>query len=233
MTRRPNTGPRKEEPAPTGVDEIDRLAGLKACTIGDYIVGVSAYIQRQSTLAKGPKKASQIRLSDALARALVTELERKLPTLKGRLVAQEQKVAGALRTTNADVSETHRLDGLRLAVELKPINLAVGRAIWNRFGDIRTFAVNLHLKFPFAVIGGVLVIPTYEETGTQEAKKAEKIEEAEEVQKAVEPDDENQPVRSSQGKPVRKPYITSHHASHRASDPCWWPSKRSGSTAFA
>jgi hypothetical protein len=62
----------------------------------------------------------------------------------------------------ADLSEIHRLDGLRLAVEIKPINLAVGRAIWNRFGDIRTFAVNLHLKFPFAVVGGVLAIPTWE-----------------------------------------------------------------------
>jgi hypothetical protein len=62
---------------------------------------------------------------------------------------------------------------LRLAIELKPINLAVGRAIWNRFGDIRTFAVNIHLKFPFAVVGGVLVIPTYEVAGTPSAQQAE------------------------------------------------------------
>jgi hypothetical protein len=74
---------------------------------------------------------------------------------------------------NADVSEIHPIDGLRLAIELKPVNLAVGRAIWNRFGDIRTFAVNLHLKFPFCVIGGVLVILTYEETGTREAQEAD------------------------------------------------------------
>ena len=47
------------------------------------------------------------------------------------------------------------------------MNLAVGRAIWNRFGDIRTFAVNLHLKFPFAVIGGVLAIPTWEVAKTK------------------------------------------------------------------
>jgi hypothetical protein len=39
----------------------------------------------------------------------------------------------------------------------------VGRAIWNRFGDLRTFAVNLHLKFPFAVVGGLMTIPTWEE----------------------------------------------------------------------
>jgi hypothetical protein len=78
-----------------------------------------------------------------------------------------------LRSVNADVSEIHPIDGLRLAIELKPVNLAVGRAIWNRFGDIRTFAVNLHLKFPFCIVGGVLVIPTYEEFGTDEAQEAE------------------------------------------------------------
>jgi hypothetical protein len=74
----------------------------------------------------------------------------------------EHKVAGALRIVQADLSEFHSLDGLRLAVEIKPVNLSVGRAIWNRFGDIRTFSVNLHLKFPFAVVGGILTIPLYE-----------------------------------------------------------------------
>jgi hypothetical protein len=145
---------------------------------------VSAYIREQSRLAPGPKKASQIRLSNALARSLADELEARLPALAGRLKTEEQKVAGGLRTANADVSESHPLDGLRLAVELKPINLAVGRAIWNRFGDIRTFAVNIHLKFPFAVVGGVLVIPTYEDTGTKAATRAE----AEEIIEAEDPD---------------------------------------------
>jgi hypothetical protein len=167
----------KKEPAPTGVADIDRLAQLDPCTIEDYVRGVSAYIRQQATLESGPKKASQIRLSNALARALAGAIEDRLPHLKGRLVTDEQKVAGGLRTANADVSESHYLDGLRLAVELKPINLAVGRAIWNRFGDIRTFAVNIHLKFPFAVVGGVLVIPTYEETGSKAAQSAERDEE--------------------------------------------------------
>jgi hypothetical protein len=78
------------------------------------------------------------------------------------LFAGELDVAGALRSARADVSEAHPLDGLRLAVEIKPINLAVGRAIWNRFGDVQVFAVNIHLKFPFAVVGGVLALPTWE-----------------------------------------------------------------------
>jgi hypothetical protein len=38
--------------------------------------------------------------------------------------------------------------------------------------------VNLHLKFPFSVLGGVLVIPTWEEVGSKAAKTAEKTEEA-------------------------------------------------------
>jgi hypothetical protein len=172
----------RKEAAPTGLAEIDRLANLTPCRIDDYINGVSAYVRQQSSLGDGPKKASQIRLSNALARALADELVGQLPSLAGRLVTEERKIAGGLRTAKADVSESHELDGLRLAVEIKPINLAVGRAIWNRFGDIRTFAVNIHLKFPFAVVGGVLVIPTYEETGTKEAKEAER----EEVAKAEE-----------------------------------------------
>lgn len=145
---------------PTGLREVDRLETLTSPTVDDYISGVSEYVAASGSLAAGPAKAAQIRLSNCLAVALRDELVRQVPHLTAH--AGEKKVSGALRTVNADVSEMHPLDGLRLAVELKPVNLAVGRAIWNRFGDIRTFAVNLHLKFPFAVVGGVLVIPTYE-----------------------------------------------------------------------
>lgn len=165
--------PKKEKVIPpTGVALIDGLPALPVCTIHHYIAAVSAYVREQRNLTAGQKKAAQIRLSHALGLALVEDLKAKIPHLADAHVG-ERKVAGALRTTNADVSESHHLDGLRLAVELKPVNLAVGRAIWNRFGDLRTFAVNIHLKFPFAVVGGVLVIPTYEEVGTKEATEAE------------------------------------------------------------
>lgn len=183
MTKAPKA---KKELAATGIEEIDRLFGLDPCTIADYVKGVSAYVRKQSHLSEGPKKASQIRLSNALARALAAEIESRLPKLKKRIVTEEQRVAGGLRVANADVSESHHLDGLRFAVELKPINLAVGRALWNRFGDIRTFAVNIHLKFPFAVVGGVLVIPIYEEANTKAAREAEAQEEAKITENGVE-----------------------------------------------
>ena len=176
MAKSANPRTSKKEEIPTGIEQIDRLPLLTTCTIADYIAAVSAYVREQRGLKAGPKKAAQIRLSTALGRSLLHDLQHKLPRLKAAIVG-ERKVAGALRTTNADVSEIHELDGLRLAVELKPVNLAVGRAIWNRFGDLRTFAVNLHLKFPFAVVGGVLVIPTYEEVGSKEAIEAEDAEE--------------------------------------------------------
>jgi hypothetical protein len=172
MKKSPRVKSKETQPIPTGIPEIDRLSETPDCTIHDYVAGVSTYVRGSSNLDSGPKKAAQIRLSSALARALANELSKELPKLKNRLATHEQKVAGGLRTANADVSESHPLDGLRLAVELKPINLAVGRAIWNRFGDIRTFAVNIHLKFPFAVVGGVLVIPIYEEVGTTAARRA-------------------------------------------------------------
>jgi hypothetical protein len=81
----------------------------------------------------------------------------------------ETRVAGGLRTAQSDVTEVHHLDGVRLAVEVKPTYRAVGRAIWNRYGDVRAFAVNIHLKFPFAVVGGVQVLPTIdiEDDGSQ------------------------------------------------------------------
>jgi len=145
----------------SGIDRVDRLAQAPAVSLQDYLDAVSEYVRRSPELNARQKKAGQIRLSNGLGKALYNELAARLPNMKHAEVG-ERPVSGALRPVNADVSEIHPLDGLRLAVELKPVNLAVGRAIWNRFGDIRTFAVNLHLRFPFAVVGGVLVIPTYE-----------------------------------------------------------------------
>jgi hypothetical protein len=148
---------------PCGVAEVDRLLTLNNCALSDYLTAAGAYVMRADVLDAKQKKSAQIRLSLGLGKALASQLRLRVPTLDA--MAGERVVSGALRTVKADVSQLHGLDGLRLAVEIKPVNLAVGRAIWNRFGDIRTFAVNLHLKFPFAIIGGVLAIPTWEVKG--------------------------------------------------------------------
>jgi hypothetical protein len=148
---------------PTGLELVDRLSDRRNVTVDDYVRGASEYVRRQRSLTAGQKKAAQIRLSNALANALLAELHAAMPGMTEHALAGEIWVAGALRSAKVDVVEFHPQDGLRLAVEIKPVNLAVGRAIWNRFGDIRVTAVNLHLKFPFAVVGGLLAIPTSEE----------------------------------------------------------------------
>lgn len=145
---------------PTGLVAVDRLDKIAKPKLQDYVDAASDYVLHRPTIGDNAAKAAQIRLSNGLGRFLLTELQKRIPGLGG--VAGETKVAGALRTMNSDVTATHPLDGLRLAIEIKPVNLAVGRAIWNRFGDIRAFAVNVHLKFPFAIVGGVLAVPTYE-----------------------------------------------------------------------
>ena len=152
-TRRSPRPKRQKEVERTGLPLVDGLAGLPYCSMDDYLRAASEYVKLSSTIdrderrARKKKKAAQIRLSNALGRVLAEQLKERLPELRSAVVG-ERTVSGALRTTRADVSEIHETDGLRLAVELKPVNLAVGRAIWNRFGDIRTFAVNLYLRFP-------------------------------------------------------------------------------------
>ncbi|MFA7297840.1 MAG: hypothetical protein WC211_11760 [Dehalococcoidia bacterium] len=168
------------KPAGTGLETVDALSVDPVPTLSGYVQAASEYIRSARMLSPGAAKRAQIALSGGLGRVLASELKARLPDIQ--VVAGERTVAGALRSARADVSESHELDGLRLAVELKPINLAVGRAIWNRFGDVRAFAVNIHLKFPFAVVGGVLAIPTSEwKIGSSSAS---------DVQEVVDSDDE-------------------------------------------
>ena len=167
------TGP--EQPKPTGMPLVDGLASLARPTLQDFVDAASEYVREcveigtyqpsdgAPVTAGSRKKAGQIRLSAALGRVLAADLNSALPRIHA--ITGETRVAGALRIAQMDVVEMTELDGLKLAIEIKPINLAVGRAIWNRYGDIRVGAVSTHLKFPFAVVGGVLTIPTWEWSG--------------------------------------------------------------------
>ena len=134
---------------------------MAAPAIEDYCVDAAEYIRGASRIGPKKGKAAQIRLSNGLSQATLASLRETGLNLEGA-VAGERTVGGGLRSVKADVSEITETDGLKLAIEIKPVHLAVGRAIWNRFGDIRTFAVNIHLKFPFAVVGGILTLPTTE-----------------------------------------------------------------------
>jgi hypothetical protein len=154
---------------------VDGLSVLVRPTIDDYCRAAAEYIRGSSIVGSQRSKAAQIRLSNALAAVAVADLRGLGVGLEGA-VAGEREVGGGLRSVKVDVSEMSATDGLKLAIEIKPVHLAVGRAIWNRFGDVRTFAVNVHLKFPFAVVGGILTLPTTERlsSGNDELWKSTK-----------------------------------------------------------
>ena len=146
----------------TGLPLTDGLVSLPRPQLADYCRAAAEYITAASVVTPSQAKIAQVRLSNALGVITLADLRERLGQPLPAAYAGEREVGGGLRTVQADVSEMTARNGLTLAVEIKPVHLAVGRAIWNRFGDIRTFAVNIHLKFPFAVIGGIMTLPTEE-----------------------------------------------------------------------
>jgi hypothetical protein len=186
----------RDEPRLVGLASIDALSVNTGPDLQDYINAVAEYVRQSGNLTAEDSKAAQISLSAGLGRCLREALTAANPRMQPQ--AGEVTVAGALRTARADVSDSHQLDGLRLAVEIKPVNLAVGRAIWNRFGDVRAFAVNIHLKFPFAVVGGVLALPTWEWAKLTRRMQREAAEQAHAVSAVAEQDDTDElPLEST------------------------------------
>lgn len=148
---------------PSGIRSVDTLGVMQPTGLEDYTRAAADYIRAVNHLTDSCKKAAQIRLSDGLGEIFLGDLRHRLgPQSLPGAVTGETEVGGGLRAAMSDVTDFDRRDGVRLAVELKPVHLAVGRAIWNRLGDVRVFAVNLHLKFPFAVVAAVLTVPTEE-----------------------------------------------------------------------
>lgn len=146
----------------SGLALCDALSRMPRPHLADYCSAAAEYIRSASTTTTSQQKIAQVQLSNTLAVITLSDLRDRLGLAMPLAVAGEREVGGGLRSVQADVSEMTPTDGLTLAVEIKPVHLAIGRAVWNRFGDIRTFAVNIHLKFPFAVIGGVMTLPTEE-----------------------------------------------------------------------
>jgi hypothetical protein len=176
-------------PGYPAIPALDHVARAAKPTFDEYLAGASGYIvngrslpDKNNATSKSAKSA-QGDLSRALGSVIARELydrhrklilaelgpnafvstrNQKAAHVVTPVAPKETTVAGGLRTARSDVTEAHKLDGVRLAIEIKPTYRAVGRAIWNRFGDVRAFGVNIHLKFPFAVVGGVQVLPTWD-----------------------------------------------------------------------
>jgi hypothetical protein len=57
------------------------LSENSSVTIEDYVRGVSEYVRKHHSLTAGQKKAAQIRLSNALANALLREFRNKVTSM--------------------------------------------------------------------------------------------------------------------------------------------------------
>jgi|SRR5947209_5452326 len=114
---------------PTGLPLVDGLTGLPRPLIDDYCGAAAEYIRGTSSIGAKKSKAAQIRLSNALAAVTLADLRAAGLDLVNAF-AGEREIGGGHRSVKADVSEVSETDGLKLAVEIKPVHLAVGRAIW-------------------------------------------------------------------------------------------------------
>jgi hypothetical protein len=160
---------------PCGIDAVDALATADA-SFAQLIAAMGAYICETETLQplrlvddtlideSQRKKTARIRLAGALGRALCNDLAHHCPSLRAE--SGEIKIPGEHAQSQVDIAERSVTGDVRLAVELKPIHLAVGRAMHNRFKDVVFHCVNVHLAWPRAVAGGVITVPVWEQTKT-------------------------------------------------------------------
>lgn len=108
------------------------------------------------------KKAYSERLSRSLAEEVADGLRdagfpRVSPERGGR---QEKEFQGGLGPKKVDVSYADERNGLLLAVSIKTISYApFGKNLKNRFGDLCTEAITLHLRFPYSVVTSLFAFP--------------------------------------------------------------------------
>ena len=111
---------------------------------------------------RNPKKRYSEILSHEIAYVLATKLRgvgfRGTRPVPGG--AKEAEFQGGLSSKRVDVSYSDAKHGLMLGVSVKGINFpSFGKNLPNRFADLCTEAVNLHMRFPFAVMGLLFVMP--------------------------------------------------------------------------
>jgi hypothetical protein len=72
----------------------------------------------------------------------------------------EKAFQGGLGPKKVDVSYSDEQHGLLLAVSIKSINFQpFGKNLKNRFGDLLTEAITLHLRFPYSVVCMLFAFP--------------------------------------------------------------------------
>lgn len=127
---------------------------------------------RNAVGATGPlppdtiSQAQKKRYSEVLSSHLAQELAAGLRNVGFKNVRPlaggpgERAFQGGLGPKKVDVSYSDEQHGLMLAVSIKSICFApFGKNLKNRFGDLLTEAITLHLRFPYSVICMLFAFP--------------------------------------------------------------------------
>ena len=124
-------------------------------------------------------QAQKKRYSEMLSAALAVELAdglREVGFPKVRPVRGgpgEKAFQGGLGPKKVDVSYADEQHGLLLAVSVKSINVApFGKNLKNRFSDLCTEAITLHLRFPYSVVCALFAFPEGADDDVTAGRKA-------------------------------------------------------------
>src|SRR5215211_7318189 len=111
-------------------------------------------------------QSNKKRYSEVLSSHLARELASALREIGFRNVKPlsdgpgERTFQGGLGPKKVDVSYSDEQNGLMLAVSIKSICFApFGKNLKNRFGDLLTEAITLHLRFPYSVVSMLFAFP--------------------------------------------------------------------------
>lgn len=112
------------------------------------------------------KQEVKKRYSELLSHALAKEIANGLrqsgfatakPSPDGK---KEKEFQGGLGPKRVDVSYSDDQHGLLLGISIKSINFApFGKNLKNRFSDLCTEAITLHMRFPYSVLCGFFAFP--------------------------------------------------------------------------
>lgn len=112
--------------------------------------------------SRSDKKAYSERLSHALAEEIADGLRTiGFPDVKPhRNMPGEKEFHGGLGSKKVDVSYSDERHGLIQAVSVKSICFSpFGKNLKNRFGDLCTEAITLHMRFPYATVCMLFAFP--------------------------------------------------------------------------
>ncbi|MGY2897176.1 hypothetical protein [Deinococcus sp. UYEF24] len=119
--------------------------------------------------ASGPdKKNYGERLSNMIAREVATLLRAADPVMEnvkpvvnaeGETVGREKEFRGGFSDKKIDISVSDEQHGLVVGGSVKTLNFSYSKNLKNRFGDLAGESVNMHLRFPYAVMFGIFAMP--------------------------------------------------------------------------